>query len=289
MMFMVIDVSYLMHRAFHVMGDLAHGGEMTGALFGFFRDIQDLQDLLAVDRIAFACDYGHTYRSELLPSYKEKRHTKERSEEEQEARKELQRQISALRDKWLPMCGYRNVFKQPGVEADDLVAMAVKALPADSEAVIVSADSDLWQLVREGVWCYNPTTRKATTHTSFQRDWGIPPALWPNVKALAGDTSDEIPGIPGIGLKSAAAWYARKLKACAGKPKKDGSPCKCKRCLIERNLTIHNDNVKLTRIPCPGVDPVHWREDEWTDAKWLVVAERLGFASLVGRKGKQRA
>lgn len=286
--YLIIDVSYLMHRAFHAMGDLSFEGVGTGALFGFFREIEDLRDTLGDDYIAFACDHGHAYRTELYPGYKLKRYD-DKTPEELEARQELRKQINALRDKWLPMAGYRNVYKQPGVEADDLIARAVEKIPNDAEAVIVSSDTDLWQLIRHNVWCYSPSSKKATTLASFTRDWGVPPAMWPHVKALAGCKTDEIEGIPGVGEKTAAAWYSNTLKACDGQPRRkfrkgvlvEEKPCPCKRCKISQGLSIHNLNIKLTRIPCPGVEPVIWREDEVTAERWNAVAERLGFRTLM--------
>lgn len=281
--YLILDVSYLMHRAFHAMGDLSFEGAGTGALFGFFREIEDLRDTLGDDYIAFACDHGHAYRTELYPGYKLRRYD-DKTPEELEARQELRRQINALRDKWLPMVGYRNVYKQPGVEADDLIARAVEKIPNDAEAIIVSSDTDLWQLIRHNVWCYSPSSKKATTLTSFTRDWGVPPAMWPHVKALAGCKTDEIEGIRGVGEGVASKWFAGKIKICDGKQKKKAGvlvDCTCRYCTISKNLDVHNRNLPLTRIPCPGVEPVLWREDEVTAERWNAVTERLGFRTLM--------
>ncbi len=273
---LLLDANYLMNRAFYAMGGLKHGGEPTGALYGFFRDLAILENLFVPDCCIFAFDAGYEYRLEIFPDYKKSRRTPKvpYTEDEKKLKAELSQQIQNLRTAYLPRCGYRNVLAQRGFEADDIIAAAARALPPGDEGVIVSSDADMWQLVTDDVWCYNPATRKATTHETFLRDWGLPPAMWPNVKALAGCDTDDVPGIDGVGEKTAAQWYRRELK--------DGS---ARRVAIEAGLEIHNRNIKLVRLPAPGLEPLEFRPDTATREKKQTVYEELGFDSLVERSG----
>lgn len=272
-----IDVSYLMNRAFYAMG-AGKSVDGPGATFGFFRDILELRAMFGPERFVFAFDAGYDYRREIYPGYKQR----ERTEEELQAKATLGKEIAALRNEYLPALGYANLLWQPGFEADDMLAAACQALPQGDEAVIVSADEDLWQLVSAAVWCYSPKSKKAITHESFRRDWGIEPPFWAHVKAMAGCSSDKIPGIRGIGEGSAAKWFAGKLKQCDGKPKKDGSPCGCKYCLIARDgLDTHNRNILLTRLPAPGTTLPVWRTDTLSGEKWNRVVSELGLRTLI--------
>lgn len=272
-----IDVSYLMNRRFYAMGG-GKSDDGPGATYGFFQDILDLRAMFGPERFVFAFDAGYDYRREIYPGYKQR----DRTEEELQAKAMLAAEIKALRNEHLPALGYANLLWQPGYEADDMLAAAVAALPERDEAVIVSADEDLWQLIGPTVWCYSPKTKKAVTLETFRREWGIDPPLWAQVKAMAGCSSDKIPGIVGIGEGSAAKWYAGRLKQCEGKPKKDGTPCRCKYCLISKaGLDIHNRNIKLTRLPAPGTMTPVWRQDTLDAVKWNKVVAGLNFRALL--------
>lgn len=255
-----------MHRAWHTTGQLA-----SGALYGFFRDIRDLQDLFDADKIVFAFDHGYTYRLELLPTYKQSRREPKvpPTEEEIAARQELSRQIGLLRDKYLPALGYRNVLHQRGYEADDMIAAACIHRPPHTEMVIVSSDGDLLQLLDGTVYIYNPHQKKLITQKSFVAQWGIDPVMWASVKALAGCSSDDIPGIDGIGETYASRYFAGKLK------KESKAYAK-----IQAGLDVYNRNIQLTRLPAPGVEVPTWKDDDATQARWDAVTEQLGFKSL---------
>ena len=104
-----------------------------------------------------------------------------------------------------------------GVEADDLIGSAALQLAAAGHRVgIVSADKDLAQLIRPGVtqWLPPPTANPKLGWRELDEDgvaikFGVTPAQIPDLLALVGDTSDNIPGIPGVGLKTAAKWLVQ--------------------------------------------------------------------------------
>src|SRR5688572_2764510 len=99
---LIVDVSYLMHRAFHTTRDLSYRGKPTGAIYGFLKSITALKDEFNTDNIAFCFEHPHLFRRDIYPDYKKHRHTRQRTPEEQKARGILQTQIEELRTEYLP-------------------------------------------------------------------------------------------------------------------------------------------------------------------------------------------
>ncbi len=98
-----------------------------------------------------------------------------------------------------------NHLEMEGFEADDLIATYAKqATDKGYEAVVVSADKDLMQLIRPGVEYYDPMKDKFFTPEDVKEKFGVYPERVVDVQALAGDSTDNVPGVPGIGLKTAA-------------------------------------------------------------------------------------
>ncbi len=267
---LVLDVPYLAHRAYHTVGHLSHNGEGTGVIYGVLQAVDSLTDLFATDRLVFAFDFGGSKRKIIYPEYKANRYKKDLTEDEQEAIRSLRNQITQLRKEFLPAMGYQNVFSQDGYEADDVIASVASEVGEMGEAIIVSSDQDMWQLLRRSVSCYNPQTQKMTTVKSFVGKWGISPTMWDCVKALAGDPSDNIKGIDGVGLKTAAKWYAGTLK--------QGSKAYER---INEGIGVHSQNIELIRLPFPGVEKFSLRKDIITEEKRTEVLERLGFGKRV--------
>ncbi len=283
MTILLLDTNYLAHRAFYSTGHLSHDGEGTGILYGILQTVDQLQDRFATDKVVFAFDKGYVGRTEIFPEYKANRYKKDKTEEELEQIKEFRKQLSQIRDKWLPMLGYRNVFWQHGYEADDVIASLSSMFPFwDSDeacdAIIVSSDKDLWQLLNDYVVSYNPQTQIVTTAGSFSKEWGVSPLMWPHVKAIAGDPSDGIPGVKGVGLKTAAKYYSGGLKEDSAVYER----------IIGEGVEIHNRNIKLIRLPFPGTEKFVLREDRVTARRREKVFRKLGFAGGRVRGVKKR-
>ena len=274
---LIIDVSGLAYRAFHTLGDLSYGGQSTAVLFGIFRDIVNLQDLYATGHIVFCFDGGHDVRTGIYPDYKASRKTKrkEMDEAEREARRGLRRQLYLLRTKHLPAAGFRNVFWQEGYEADDLVASvccySIEFLRGD-EAVIVSSDQDMLQLLSNKVVIYSPHQKRPVTKDSFIKQWGIDPTLWADVKAIAGCDGDDVPGVNGVGEKTAAKFIVGNLKANTKAYAK----------IVAANK-LYKRNLRLVRLPAEGTAKFELSEDLVTRRKWDRVMRSLGMHSLVGK------
>lgn len=268
---LILDSNYLCHRAFYTMGHLTHGDILTGVVFGFLRDIPLFQERHGTKNIVFCFDHGRGARQELFPDYKGSRKAtfEAMDEDEQATHREFRKQTSRLRDVYLKKLGFRNVFSQPGYEADDIIASVVDDLPAGDEAIILSSDEDLFQLLSARVRMHNPVTHRTTTIDSFREKWGIDPMMWSHVKAFAGCSTDDVPGIPGVGEVTAAKWVRGELKP--------GTKTYDK---VSNGLDVFNRNIKLVSLPFPGTEHFKLREDRVTEEKWAALADSLGMKSI---------
>ena len=268
-----LDVSNAAHRAFHTTRELAHQGQMTGVLFGLFRDISSFASLFNTKHIAFFFDGGYEYRRNLYPEYKKKEWHKNLSPEEiqilQEDRKEMYTQIDLFRKELLPRLGFTNILWQSGVEADDLIASACIGLP--DEAIIISTDNDLLQCITEKIICWNPFRRLPTTLKSFQEKYNLNPVQWPTVKAIAGCSSDNIKGVYRVGEITAIKFLLDELKP----------HLKSYQSIIADHNNIV-ERLKLTTLPCPGTMKVFLEEQNPSREKWNALVKELGMTSLVG-------
>jgi DNA polymerase-1 len=264
---LILDGNFLCHRAFHSTGNLSYSGSDNHILYGVLHTVDNLQSLFSTNKIVWCFDHGIGKRREIYPEYKANRKQKLDTEAFR-AQVEFRLQLTDIRDKWLGMMGYRNVFHQLGFEGDDIIASVVEdCYEKGKEAIIISADKDLWQLIQhDNIWCYNPTTRKSMTDKLFWETYGISPVMWPHCKAIAGDVSDNIPGINGIGEKTASKWFAGTL----GKDTKAYQK-------ISNGLGIQNRNYQLVKLPLKGVKSFILRKDKVTKDKRDTVLRELRF------------
>jgi DNA polymerase I len=269
---LIIDTTYLCHRAWHTTGDLSFDDKGTGAIYGVLRDIVALQDTFHTTRCVFAFDHGMSKRFKLLPGYKSTRRLGRdiESEEEREARADFQRQIVTLRSHHLPDMGFQNVLSVPGFEADDLIAALAAGLPETEHGIIVGTDHDLYQCLRDNISIWNPNKKQIYDKAAFVAEWGIQPEQWASVKAYAGCKSDDIPGIRGIGEKYVAKFLRGELKG--------GTKAHH---LLMNNKAVHDENLKLTKLPFPGTPVLDILPDDVTPEKWEMVVISLGMESLL--------
>ena len=203
--FVIIDGNSLIHRAFHALPPTMQTarGEHTNAVYGFLSMLFRLIEEEQPGYIAVAVDPpGPTFRHQIYADYKGHREKTPRELGEQMAR--VREILEAMRI---------SVFEAPGFEADDVIGfLAEKAAAERLEAVIVSGDADLLQLVGDAVEVL--LTRRGITLVDrcnrdyLQERFGLTPEQWVDFKALKGDPSDNIPGIPGIGDKTARRLLA---------------------------------------------------------------------------------
>ena len=192
----LIDGSGYIFRAFFALPPLTDPkGVPTGAVFGFcnmlFRLVQDM----AGDQLVVVFDKGKaSFRDKIYADYKANR-----AEPPPDLVPQFPLVREAARAIGLP------VVEAENYEADDIIATyAREAREQGQEVIVVSSDKDLMQLIGPGVQMYDPMKQKAIERAEVIERFGVGPELVRDVLALAGDTSDNVPGVPGIGVKTAA-------------------------------------------------------------------------------------
>jgi DNA polymerase-1 len=253
-------------------------GHLTsGVIYGFLRDVVELQRRLQADRMVFCFEgQGKSIRKKMYSLYKHRREEKlaASTEEEKQSYLDMKRQLARLRDEVLPELGYRNIFHQRGYESDDIIASV--CIDVDflhgGQSVIVTSDKDLYQLLSPTVSIWDMHHNELFTDDIFRKIYGIGPAQWVDVKAIAGCGTDDIGGILGVGEKTAIKFLTGKLKTSSKAYQK----------IIEGNK-IWTRNLKLVRLPLPGLEGFRIRKDRVTDEKWMAVTGGLGMKSLRGR------
>ncbi len=205
--FAVIDGNSLMHRAFHAVPPTmnAPDGRPTNAIFGFLNMFLKMIDAFNPDGVVVAFDKGKPrVRMEMLPQYKAQRPPMD---------PDLHVQFPMIKE----LLGALNVpiLQSEGWEGDDILGtMARLGEQAGCDMLLVTGDRDMYQLVTEHVNVVS--TRKGLSDVTIMTPesvddlyHGITPALVPDFYGLKGDTSDNIPGVPGIGPKKASALIAQ--------------------------------------------------------------------------------
>jgi DNA polymerase-1 len=191
----LIDTSALVYRAFHAIRPLStSSGQPTNALFGFCQMLLKVLNDYQPTHAAAALDLpGKTWRHEVFPAYKAQRPPMPPELEAQFPY--VARLLKAFN---LPAVGV------PGFEADDIIAtLTRRARQAGFKVMIISGDKDLMSLVGDGVVMIDTMKDKVYDRAAVAARHGVAGERLLDLLALAGDSSDNIPGVPGIGPKSA--------------------------------------------------------------------------------------
>jgi 5'-3' exonuclease len=203
---LLIDGHYYVYRSYHAIQSLTNSrGEPTNAIFGFVKTVRKMMKDLRPDLAAIFWDEGlPTKRVALLPAYKQQR---------QAMPDKMIPQLDFIRDFCSPM-GFTSIAK-PDTEADDLMGCyTVAAANKQIETILATNDKDLFQLVNSSVKIYstnksdlkNPKDPHALLGVAeVTSKWGVSPECIGEILALTGDSVDNIPGIDGIGHKTAAS------------------------------------------------------------------------------------
>ncbi len=253
-------------------------GMPTGALYVFARMLMRLEEDFRPERMAVVFDDKsgkRTFRAEMYADYKA--HRKDTPEELQVQMEYFPKIVNGLGWPCLAV---------PGVEADDVIAtLVVEAKKRGWDVVIFSADKDIMQLIGDGVSMIDALHQKTYTRDEVIKKMGVPPEKIPDFLALVGDTSDNIPGIKGVGDKTAAGLlekYGTLENLIAQNPvvprlsvkQPFGDPEQLERVKISRQL------VELKRdVPVPALDTL--RVGEWDLPGLLQLFTELEFQILV--------
>ena len=197
----LIDGSGYIFRAYHALPPMTRpDGTPTNAVFGFCRMLVQLLDNADVDHVVVILDAGRrTFRNEIYSSYKAHR---------PDPPEDLIPQFPLMREAAhafnVTCCELENY------EADDLIATYARlTVEAGATCTIVSSDKDLMQLVRPGVDMLDPIKNKKITREEVIERFGVPPEKVVEVQALIGDSTDNVPGVPGVGPTAAAAMIRK--------------------------------------------------------------------------------
>ncbi len=194
----LVDGSSYLFRAFHGLPNFSNSkGESCGAIYGVVKMIQRLQQDYADDLIVLIFDAkGKTFRNDLYPAYKANRPPMP---------EDLREQIQPLHD-ILQAMGFP-LLTVPGVEADDVIGtLASQATDAKIETIISTGDKDMAQLVNAHISLVNTMTEVFSDEKGVLEKFGVAPNRIIDYLALMGDKSDNIPGVPKVGPKTAVKW-----------------------------------------------------------------------------------
>jgi DNA polymerase-1 len=198
----LIDGSAFIYRGFYAYPDLKRAdGFPTNALFMVFRLLLKILREEAPGHICFIMDgRGPNFRHELLESYKANRLSMPEN---------LAAQLPPLKQ-GIELMGV-NVLVAEGCEADDCIASLARRYKGERPVVIVGADKDLCQCLDSSVVLWDPSMKKEKLITldAFTDRESLTPEQWPDFQALVGDKSDNIPGVPGVGPKTALGLLRR--------------------------------------------------------------------------------
>jgi DNA polymerase-1 len=280
----LIDGSGFIFRAFHALPMMTRpDGTPVNAVFGFTNMLSRLIKDHAGTHFAVIFDAGrHTFRNRIYDQYKAQR---------PEPPEELRPQFALVREA-------TEAFGVPAIEladweADDLIASYARAATeAGGRATIVSSDKDLMQLIRPGVDMTDPMKNRAIGLPEVMDKFGVPPEKLIDVQALMGDSVDNVPGVPGIGPKTAAQLvneFGDLEAVLAAAPTMKAS--KRRDALIEHAEAARISRVLVTLrddVPLPQpIEALVTREADKTRlVAWLTAQ---GFRSTIQRLGLEEA
>ncbi|KAB7692313.1 DNA polymerase I [Plesiomonas shigelloides] len=193
----LVDGSSYLYRAFHAFPPLTNaGGEPTGAMYGVLNMLKSLLNQFAPTEMAVVFDAkGKTFRDEMFAEYKA-----HRPPMPDELRSQIEPLHLMIRALGLPL------LVVPGVEADDVIGTLAKQAAANGRDVLISTgDKDMAQLVSDKITLINTMNNTVLGPQEVREKYGVGPELIIDFLALMGDSSDNIPGVPGVGEKTALA------------------------------------------------------------------------------------
>ena len=276
----LVDGSGYIFRAFHALPPMTRpDGVPVNAVFGFTNMLAKLLKDHVGTHVAVIFDAGrYTFRNRLYEPYKAQR---------PEPPEELRPQFALVREATAAL-------GVPGIEladweADDLIASYAREVVAQGgRATIVSSDKDLMQLIRAGIGMWDPIKQKPIGPAEVMEKFGVPPDKLVEAQALMGDSVDNVPGVPGIGPKTAAQLIGEfgDLEAVLAaaptmKPSKrrDALLEHAEAARISRKLVELRDDVPL---PMPLSEMTAREADRPKLAAWLLAQ---GFRSTIARLG----
>ncbi|HHJ40003.1 MAG: DNA polymerase I [Methylothermaceae bacteria B42] len=245
----LVDGSSFLYRAFHALPPLSNSrGEPTGAIYGVANMLRKLLDTYATPYFAVVFDApGKTFRNDMFEDYKA-----HRPPMPDELKAQLEPLKALIDTMGIP------IIEEEGVEADDVIAtLARKAENQGFDVVVATSDKDLAQLVSDHIILDNTLSDTRLDVAGVKEKFGVPPERIVDYLALVGDTSDNIPGVPKVGPKTAAKWlnqygsldeiiaHSDEIKGKVGESLREN----LEQLELSRQLATVHDNVPLPVNP----------------------------------------
>ncbi len=266
----IVDCNYLCYvNRFALSHGLSYKGSRTEIIFGFLRHINELARQFETKKFIFCWDSHKSIRREIYPNYKINRH-ENKTQEDKEYDEIAYDQFNHIKDYVLPRIGFQNIFYKEMYESDDIIASIVKN-NFGQKFIVVSSDSDLFQLL-DKCSLYSITKKALTTKVIFEREYSITVDKWHLVKAIAGCSTDNIDGVPGIGEKTAIKYLKGLLKTGQ------------KASAIESmaNSDIFHRNLALVTLPFDGVGTFTIKDQEvFKEKDFETVCDEFGMQSFL--------
>ncbi len=282
---LLVDGHSIANRAYYGVPLLSNTqGIYTNAAYGFFTILLKVMRLEEPERIAVAFDRKEpTFRHRMYPEYKGTRAAMPQ---------ELTAQIPIIQEMLEALCV--PVYTIAGYEADDILGTLGKRYAHEGcDVAVLSGDRDLLQLCEDHLKVLIPKTLKSGTELEAYdpqdvlRKYGVDPAGYLQMKALMGDSSDNIPGVPSIGEKTASkiiAEYKTVEEAIAHaddvKPKRASDSLKAFAGQARLSLVL---STIQTDAPLPETEIPKWEAERLHGAKWLELLRKYEFKSLLER------
>ncbi|MCK5557651.1 MAG: DNA polymerase I [Candidatus Hydrogenedentes bacterium] len=275
-MLYLMDGAAFAHRAFHAIKHLTdREGKPTNAVFGFTKTLLKILREKRPDYMAVAFDtHAPTFRHEMYPEYKA---TRKKTPEELVAQMPVILEVADA-------LGMR-VVEKDGYEADDIIGtLARRAVDAGMDVMILTGDKDLLQLISPHITVHDPQGKNGPhTMENMRERFGLSPEKVVDVMALWGDSSDNVPGVPGIGEKNAKQLISKygsltglyenvaEIKGKKGQNLRENRDL----AFLSRKLVSLDTDVPL------DLDPQGCKLDDIDALKIIPIFKRLNFQSLL--------
>jgi DNA polymerase-1 len=268
----LIDAHSLIFQVFHAISEMSSpSGLPTNALYGFTRDMLFLRNEKKPNYLACAFDVpGPTFRDEIYDEYKAKRAPM--PDDLQLQIPLIQQMLEAMR---IPVLGV------PRFEADDILATVARdATERGINVFLVTSDKDCRQLINDHVCLYNMRKHKALDRAALLEDWGIAPEQVVDFQTLVGDSVDNVPGVAGIGEKTATKLlqeFGTLENLLANIDKVPGAKKQESLRAAVATIPLTRKLVKLDEHVPVGMDWENWRVKPWDTDRLLSLFREWGF------------